>query len=153
MTAIVALEAPPRIAPSNYPQPFASRMEGRVKRPLGDEFQLRNFGVNLTTLAPGARSALHHRHSAQDEFVYVLAGEATIVSGSNETIVVAGMCAGFPAGGAAHHLENRSQRPVMYLEVGDRTAGDEVSYPADDLVGVRTAEGWRFTRKDGTPYP
>ena len=153
MIAIAASEVPPRTTPSNYPEPFASRMEGRVKRPVSDQFRLRNFGVNLTTLAPGARSALHHVHSAQDEFVYILAGEATIVSDDADTIAEAGMCAGFCAGGVAHHLENRSDRPVIYLEIGDRSAGDEVSYPADDLVGLREAEGWSFTHKDGTPYP
>ncbi len=153
MTVIVASEVPPRSTPSHYPEPFASRMQGRTKRPLGEAFQLRNFGVNLTTLAPGARSALHHCHSAQDEFVYILDGEAIIVSGCDETIAGAGMCAGFRAGDTPHHLENRSERPVTYLEIGDRTAGDEVSYPDDDLVGLRVAGGWRFAHKDGTPYP
>ena len=51
--AIAALDAPPRGKASNYPQPFAARMEGRQKRPLGDLFGLTNFGVNLTRLAPG----------------------------------------------------------------------------------------------------
>lgn len=153
MIAIVASEVPQRSSASNYPEPFASRMAGRTKRALGDEFRLRNFGVNLTTLAPGARSALHHCHSAQDEFVYILSGEAVIVSDATETIALAGMCAGFRANGPAHHLENRSDGPVIYLEIGDRASEDEVSYPADDLVGLRTTEGWRFTRKNGTPYP
>ena len=59
-TTIMAAKAPPRTKPSNYPEPFASRMAGRVKRPLGDLFGLTNFGVNLTRLMPGAVSALHH---------------------------------------------------------------------------------------------
>ena len=52
--ALKAEEAPPRTKPSNYPEPFFSRMKGRLKRPLGDLFGLTNFGVNLTTLSPGA---------------------------------------------------------------------------------------------------
>lgn len=152
MTAIVASQAPSRTTPSNYPEPFASRMTGRTKRALGDIFQLANFGVNLTTLAPGAVSSLHHRHSRQDEFIYILEGEAVLVTDTGETAVSAGMCAGFPSGGTAHHLENRSDRPVTYLEIGDRSAQDEVSYPVDDLVGIRVGQGWRFTHKDGTPY-
>lgn len=149
---IFAAAATPRSRPSNYPEPFASLMAGRVKRPLGDLFGLRNFGVNLTTLDPGARSALQHAHSRQDEFVYVLDGELVLVSGETETLLQPGMCVGFRAGGESHHLENRGNVPASYLEVGDRTPGDEVSYPHDDLVGVRTPTGWRFEHEDGTPY-
>jgi uncharacterized cupin superfamily protein len=70
-TNLMAADAPSRTKPSNYPEPFASRMSGRTKRPLGDQFGLKNFGVNLTRLAPGAASTLHHQHSRQDEFFYV----------------------------------------------------------------------------------
>jgi uncharacterized cupin superfamily protein len=76
--AIVAAEAPLRAKPSNYPEPFASRMAGRHKRPLGDLFGLANFGVNLTQLLPGAVSALRHGHTKQDEFVYILQGYPTL---------------------------------------------------------------------------
>lgn len=147
-----AAEVAPRIKPSVYPAPFAARMEGRVKRQLGDLFGLSNFGVNLTTLAPGAQSALLHRHSRQDEFVYVLEGEAVLVTDEGEYPMGPGMCAGFPAQGVAHQMVNRSDAPVVYLEVGDRTPGDEGSYPQDDLVATLTPDGWRFTHKDGAPY-
>ena len=70
--ALVALDVPKRTKPSNYPEPFASQMQGREKRPLGDLFGLTNFGVNLTQLAPGAVSALRHAHTAQDELIYIL---------------------------------------------------------------------------------
>jgi uncharacterized cupin superfamily protein len=128
-------------------------MAGRTKRPLGDPFGLRNFGVNLTRLAPGAQSALLHRHSRQDEFVFILEGQPTLVTDRGEVRLAPGQCAGFPAGGAAHHLVNRSEREVLYLEIGDRTAGDDVAYPADDIKAVLGPDGrWAFTRKDGTPY-
>jgi uncharacterized cupin superfamily protein len=149
---LVAGYAPPRATPSNYPEPFASRFHGRTKRPLGELFGLKNFGVNLTTLQPGAISALQHQHSKQDEFIYILDGELVLVSGTNEWIMRAGWCVGFPASGASHHLENRSSRPASYLEVGDRSAGDLVSYPADDLVAVLDQGQWRFTRKNGERY-
>lgn len=153
LVAIVATEAAPRTKPSNYPEPFASRMAGRVKRPLGDPFGLENFGVNLTRLAPGAVSALHHRHSRQDELVYVVEGTPTLFTDAGETVLRPGMVAGFAAAGTAHHLENRTDRDCVILEIGDRTAGGGVSYPADDIRAVRDEHGaWRFTRKDGTPY-
>lgn len=151
--ALIAEEAPVRAKPSNYPEPFFSRMGKREKRPLGDVFGLRNFGVNLTTLLPGGESALLHRHSKQDEFIYILAGTPTLITDRGEVDLVPGMCAGFPAGGVAHHLVNQTAENVAYLEVGDRTPGDEGTYPDDDLKAVLGADGrWVFTRKDGEPY-
>jgi uncharacterized cupin superfamily protein len=149
-----AREAPPRAKKSNYPEPFASRMAGREKRPLGDLFGLTNFGVNLTRLAPGAVSALRHAHSRQDEFIYVLEGHPTLVTDAGEERLAPGMCAGFKAGsGNAHHLVNRTQADVLYLEVGDRSLGDSASYPDDDIQAQLGPDGgWRFARKDGTPY-
>jgi uncharacterized cupin superfamily protein len=151
--AIRAAEAPPRTKPSNYPEPFASRMAGRQKHPLGDLFGLANFGVNLTRLAPGAVSALRHAHSKQDEFIYVLQGSPTLHTDEGRLELAPGMCAGFKAGtGNGHHLVNETPEEVVYLEVGDRTPGDEGSYPDDDLKAAFVEGRWRFTRKDGTPY-
>lgn len=147
-----AQEAPPRTKPSLYPEPFASRMSGRIKRPLGDLFGVGSFGVNHVTLRPGAVSALHHRHAVQDEFVVVLTGEITLVQDEGETLLTAGMCAGFPHGRSAHHLLNASKEDASYLEIGDRQPGDSVSYPRDDLEAVLSAGGWRFLHKDGKPY-
>ena len=151
--AVVAAEVPPRARSSNYPEPFASRMAGRIKRPLGDLFGLGNFGVNLTTLQPGAMSSLRHSHSRQDELVYILEGEPTLVTDSGETVLSPGMAAGFQAGGEAHHLVNRTDSDVVYLEVGDRTERDTVTYPDDDIRGALASDGrWRFVHKDGRPY-
>ena len=102
--AVLADQVPPRTKASNYPEPFFTRMQGRTKRQLGDVFGLKNFGVNLTELAPGGESALLHSHSRQDEFIYVLEGSPTPIAESGETRLSPGMCAGFPAGGEAHQL-------------------------------------------------
>ncbi len=151
--AVRADAVPPRTKPSNYPEPFFSRMAKREKRQLGDVFGLKNFGVNLTRLAPGGESALLHRHSKQDEFIYVLQGEPTLVTETDAVQLSPGMCAGFPANGIAHQLVNRTQQDVIILEVGDRTPGDDGSYPRDDIQAVLGADGkWVFTHKDGRPY-
>jgi uncharacterized cupin superfamily protein len=151
--AIDAASVPPRAKQSNYPEPFKSRMAGREKRPLGDFFGLHTFGVNLTRLVPGGVTALHHAHSRQDEFVYVVAGEPTLVTDGGETALRPGMCAGFRAATGAHHLENRTDADVVLLEVGDRSAGDTVGYPNDDIAAALGEDGaWRFVHKDGTPY-
>jgi uncharacterized cupin superfamily protein len=148
-----AEDAPARTKPSNYPEPFASRMAGRLKKPLGDLFGLVNFGVNLTTLAPGAASALRHAHSKQDEFIYILQGHPTLHTDEGLTKLAPGMCAGFAHGtGNGHRLLNETTEDVVYLEVGDRTPGDEGSYPDDDLRAELVDGKWRFTHKDGTPY-
>jgi uncharacterized cupin superfamily protein len=152
--AIHAAEAQPKARQTHYPEPFAARVAGRLKRPLGDVFGLNNFGVNLTRLAPGAVSALRHAHSAQDEFIYILQGTPVLVTDEGETPLQPGMCAGFRAGtGNAHHLLNRGKDAVLYLEVGDRSPGDRASYPDDDLQAMHgTTAQWVFTRKDGSPY-
>ncbi len=152
--AVHAAEVPPGAAASNYPPEFAARVAGREKRPLSDHVGLANFGVNLTRLSPGAASSLRHAHSKQDELVYILEGEPTLVTGAGETVLSPGMCAGFRAGsGDAHQLVNRTSRDVLYLEVGDRSPGDTVTYPDDDIVGGLDPDGKRrFTRKDGTGF-
>jgi len=152
--AITAAEAAPRAKPTRYPAPFAPLMNGRTKRTLGDLFGLGNFGVNLTELAPGALSSLRHAHAKQDEFVYIVSGTPTLVTDEGETALSAGMCAGFKAGnGNAHHLVNRSATSAVYLEIGDRTAGDSVIYPDDDVKAELDAGGkWQYSRKDGTPF-
>ena len=151
--AIVAAEAPPRTRQSNYPEPFLSRMGGRLKRPLGDAFGLANFGVNLTRLAPGAESSVRHAHAKQDEFVYILEGHPTLHTDEGRTRLSPGMCAGFKAGtGNGHCLINETDKDVIYLEVGDRTPGDEGSYPDDDLKAVLADGKWKFLHKDGSPY-
>lgn len=151
--AVNAATIPPRTKPSNYPEPFFSRMEKREKRPLGDFFDLTNFGVNLTRLAPGGESSLLHRHSKQDEFIYILEGNPMLLTETDETVLSPGMCAGFPAQGAAHQLVNRTGADVVFLEIGDRGRGDEGSYPNDDISAALGDDGaWIFTHKDGRPY-
>jgi len=145
--------AVPAASGSSYPEPFRSKVAARRKQRLGDALGLKNFGVNLTTLAPGAQSALRHWHAKQDEFIFVLQGELVLVTDAGEQVLGPGMCAGFPAGRPdGHHLVNRTQAEAAYLEIGDRTPGDGADYPDDDLVAQATPQGWRFTRKDGTPY-
>lgn len=152
--AVLATEVAPRTKPSNYPEPFASRMAGREKRQLGEVFGLSNFGVNLVRLAPHSVSSLRHAHTRQDEFIYVLQGNPTLHTDEGLTVLAPGMCAGFKAGtGNGHCLKNETDTEVLYLEVGDRTPGDEGSYPDDDLKALLVATGqWRFVHKDGTPY-
>lgn len=151
--AVIASEVAARSKPSGYPEPFASRMKGREKRQLGEVFGLTNFGVNLTRLAPNAVSALRHAHTKQDEFVYILQGRPMLHTDEGRTQLSPGMCAGFKAGtGNGHRLINETTEEVVYLEVGDRTPGDEGSYPDDDLKAVLLEGKWRFVHRNGAAY-
>lgn len=151
---ISATSIPATTGKTIYPEPFAALVAGRLKRKLGDFFGLTHFGVNLTHLAPGAISALAHSHSQQDEFILVLTGTPTLILGSEEFTLNPGDCYGFKAGtGIAHQLINRSDQEVTYLEMGDRTSGDQVDYPNNDLKATQRSDGtWQLSHKDGRPY-
>ncbi len=155
--AVVAEQVPTRARKSLYPEDildvYGARLEGREKRTLGDLFGLQNFGVNLTKLEPGAISALRHAHAKQDEFIYILQGCPTLYTDAGPTPLLPARCAGFKAGnGDAHRLVNESASDVVYLEIGDRSAGDQVIYPDDDLQVAFVDNSFRFVHKDGTPY-
>ena len=135
--------------------PGAIRIDdGRqAQAPAGDLFGLSNFGVNLTRMAPNSVSALRHAHTKQDEFIYVLQGRPVLITDEGRTQLEPGMCAGFKAGtGNGHALVNESAEEVVYLEVGDRTPGDTVTYPDDDLQATLVDGSWKFAHKDGTPH-
>ena len=150
--ALHAKDIAPRLG-SLYPEPFATQVAGRAKRALGDPFGLAAFGVNLTRLPPGARSAMRHAHTREDEFVFVLEGTPTLVTNSGALLLHPGMCAGFAAGsGDAHQLVNHGATEAVYLEVGSRAEGDEVHYPDDDLAARKVDGRWGFFHKDGRPY-
>jgi uncharacterized cupin superfamily protein len=135
-----------------YPEPFKALMAGRVKQALGNAAGLKNFGVNLVSLEPGSRSALRHWHTLQDEFIYVIEGEVSLITDAGPQRLIPGMMAGFPAGEAnGHHLVNQSNSRVVYLEIGDRTPEDQAHYPDDDLLAKAGPE-WIVTHKNGMAY-
>ncbi len=137
-----------------YPEPWRAITDGREKAALGNVVGLTQFGVNLTRLRPGAASALRHWHEAEDEFIYVLEGEITLIEDGQATVLLPGDAAGFKAGVAnGHHLVNRSQRDATYLEIGTRAARDQVHYPDADLIAAKDGSGTRFLHRSGEPYP
>jgi len=139
-------------ARSGYPAPHAAVVAGRSRKRLGNAVGLSQFGVNLTTLKPGAASALRHWHDKEDEFVYVLHGELVLVENEGETIMRPGDAAGFKAGVAnGHHFVNRTAHDAIYLEIGSRMPGEIAHYPDVDLAVVKTDAGYVYTLKDGSP--
>ncbi|HUB47166.1 MAG TPA: cupin domain-containing protein [Acetobacteraceae bacterium] len=139
---------------TGYPEPYRAANQQRWNRRLGDHAGLANFGVNLTRIVPGGQSSSRHAHSRQDEFVYVLRGDVVLETNAGAETLRPGMCAGFPAGtGNAHRFINRSAGDVLLLVIGDRTAGDAVTYPDIDMHLRMQPDGTPlFTRKDGSPF-
>jgi uncharacterized cupin superfamily protein len=140
----------PEVSRTGYPEPYRGAVAGRSWRALGDPFGLTDFGVNLVRLEPGAASSQRHWHSDEDELVYVLEGEPTLVTDAGPQRLRPGMVAGFakdrPDG---HHLRNETASPVLFLVVGSRREGDACFYPDVDLqVG---ADGV-YRRKSGEAW-
>lgn len=137
-----------------YPGGLGEPVGLRGRRALGDAAGLTQFGVNLVRLPPGGWSSLRHWHRHEDEFVYVLDGELTLVTDQGESVLGAGMAAGFPADcGDGHQLQNRGTGVATYLEVGLRSPVEEVTYPDADLHLRRNPEiGRIWSNKKGVPY-
>lgn len=147
----VDIAAIPAVKGTGYPPPFNAPCAERLRQRLGDDAGLMDFGVNLTRLPPGGWSSQRHWHSHEDEFVYLIAGELTLVEDRGETVLRAGDCAAFPKGTAdGHHLINTSDDVAVYLEIGSRHSDDLTTCSDVDMMSAN-ADG-RFVHKDGTPY-
>jgi uncharacterized cupin superfamily protein len=137
---------------TGYPAQFNAPCAERVRQRLGNAGGLSDFGINLMRLPPGNWSSQRHWHSHEDEFVYVLEGELTLIENDAETVLTAGDCAAFPKGtGDGHHMINRSNAMAVYLEIGSRQPADVTTCSDIDMMSSN-ADG-RFVHKDGTPYP
>ncbi|MEM6451831.1 MAG: cupin domain-containing protein [Cyanobacteria bacterium P01_D01_bin.105] len=150
----IDLSQVPVVTDTTYPDEFKAAVAGRSRQRVGQAAGLTHFGVNLTTLEPGAQSALRHWHSAQDEFVYVVQGELTLLTNEGEQTLGVSDMAGFAAGRAnGHQLINRSEAAAVYLEIGDRTRPDTAEYPDADLVHKLAQDGTsQFVHRDGRAY-
>jgi uncharacterized cupin superfamily protein len=150
----IDIDSLPTDSITGYPEPFRQIVLGRVRKRLGNAAKLTQFGVNLTTLKPGAASAQRHWHAVEDEFVYVLAGEVVLCEDGGEMVMRAGDAAGFKAGVPnGHCLINRSDRNAVYLEIGTRAVRERAEYPDIDMCMERDENGARYLRKSGEPYP
>ncbi len=145
------MRVPPRTG-TIYPKPHDEGFDGRLKRALTDRLRLTQFGVNLTTLEPGAKSSHRHWHAQEDEFIYMLEGELELITKDGEQLLRTSMAAAFPAGDKnGHQLVNKSRFRATYLEVGTRSPDEDITYPDIDLRAERRGGRFRFFRKSGEP--
>ncbi|QHP70941.1 cupin domain-containing protein [Bradyrhizobium sp. LCT2] len=148
----IDIAAVPERRGSGYPSPFSLPCAERIRQRLGNAGGLSDFGVNLMRLPPGSWSSQRHWHSHEDEFVYLLEGELTLIEDDGETVLRAGDCAAFPKGsGNGHHMINRSDAIALYLEIGSRSPADLIT--CSDIDMMSPASDGRFLHKDGKPYP
>ena len=133
---------------SSYPPPHGGKLAGRKTWVVTREAGLTQYGVNRVELPPGAWSANRHWHDTNDETVIVVSGELVLVSDDGEEVLRAGDCVCFKAGVAnAHHLQNRSNQPAVYFDIGGRDAYDVSTFPDIALeVRVKMAIDFRPIR-------
>ena len=146
----IDIAAVPKRQGVGYPAPFHEVCRDRIRQRLGNAGGLTDFGANLMRLPPGNWSSQRHWHSHEDEFVWVLEGELTLITNTGEETLRAGDCAAFRSGDPdGHHLVNKSNRPARVLEIGSTVRQDRCTYPDIDLIADATG----YTHRDGTPYP
>ncbi|WP_439594475.1 cupin domain-containing protein [Falsiroseomonas sp.] len=142
----------PPVIGCSYPVPHDEPCRSRERRRLGDAAELTQFGVNLLRLPPGAWSSQRHWHGLSDEFVFVVAGEVTLVTDAGPELLRTGEAAGFKAGEAdGHHLRNLSGAEALVLEIGSRIEADDATYSDIDMLAPPHDRPAMYTRKDGTP--
>jgi uncharacterized cupin superfamily protein len=143
------LDQIPRTNATGYPAIYADVVQGRWYRRLAEAGGLTEFGVSHVTLKPGAWSSQRHWHEREDEFVVVLAGEATLVDDHGRTPMRPGDCASFPKGdGNGHVLINESDADCLFIAVGRKSASD-CHYPDIDM---HLFGGDAFRRKDSSAF-
>ncbi len=148
----IDLSTVPVAGGSHYPSPFDQPCEGQTFQRLGRSQGLTLFGVNLSVIPSGGWSSQRHWHSHEDEFIWVVEGELTLVTDTGEETLRPGDCAAFKAGDPdGHHLVNKSGRPARVLEIGNSDPRDRCVYSDIDMVAGPADAG--YSHRDGSPYP
>lgn len=146
----IDLDAIPLNNRTGYPEPHAQAVQGRWKRGLGQVGGISDFGVNHVVLKPGAWSSQRHWHEGEDEFVVMIAGEATLIDDFGRTPLGPGDCLAFPKGdGNGHHIVNESQADCIFVAIG-RQPQSPCHYSDVDLLFDWRRAG--YFHKDGTPF-
>ena len=115
---------------ASYPPPHDEKCRGRRTWVLTRRYGLTQFGVNRVELAPGCWSTQRHWHKKNDEVVVVVSGELVLVTDLGEEVLQAGDCVAFKAGDPnPHHLQNRSDEPAVFYDIGGRDFTDVSTFP------------------------
>lgn len=153
MPAITRADVTPTTG-SGYPDPYNLGLGHYQAWHMSDAGGLTQFGATIETLQPGAMSSQRHWHENEGEFLYMLSGALVLVEDDGDQLLLPGDAAAWKAGVAnGHHLQNRTDEPASFLIVGSRPDKDTCHYPDIDLTLHSDGDDFRFTHKDGSPYP
>ena len=101
----------------------------RINKSLGDLAGLKNLGFHIIEVLPGYESTEYHSHSAEEECVYILSGNATLTIDEADYEVSEGDFIGYPAAGLAHTMRNTGSKVLRCIVVGQRLSQDIGDYP------------------------
>ncbi len=134
---------------ASYPAPHDEPCRGRRTWTVTRQYRLTQFGVNRVELAPGAWSTQRHWHKKNDEVVIVVSGEVVLVTDLGEEVLRAGDCVAFKAGDPnPHHLQNRSDQPAVFYDVGGRDFTDVSTFPD---IGIEARPNLKIEFRDVKP--
>jgi len=123
------------------------------KRAIGRAAGLRQLGIHLVRVPPGARTSYPHAESAEEEFVYVVEGEVDAWIDGELHRMRAGDFAAFPSGtGICHTFLNDGERDAVLLAGGEADkAHNRIHYPLH--AGRRADMPWSHWWDDAPARP
>jgi len=110
-----------------------------IGAPFGRHFGLTRLGIHHERLLPGRRTSYPHAESAEEEFVYVIAGTPDVWLDGELHRLRPGDAVGFPPGtGICHCFLNNTAAEVRLLVVGEtRKPENRVFYPCNPEQATR----------------
>ncbi len=112
---------------------------------LSDAGGLTQFGAFVEILEPGAMSAKRHWHEKEDEFLWMIEGNAVLIEEDGEHPLVPGDAVAWKASDPnGHHVVNRSDAPCRYLIVGTRAENEICHYPDHKQTLIHEGGTWQL---------
>lgn len=108
---------------------------------LGRLSGLKRTGINLVRIPPGRRAFPLHRHLVEEEWTYILSGEAEVTLGEQTVTLGPGGFVAFMPGGPAHQVANLGETEVVCLMGGDNLTHDTVDFPEQKKRLTKTPAG------------
>ncbi len=110
-----------------------------IGAPFGRHFGLTRLGIHHERLLPGRRTSYPHAESAEEEFVYVIAGTPDVWLDGELHRLRPGDAVGFPPGtGICHCFLNNTAGEVRLLVIGEtRKPENRVFYPCNPEQATR----------------
>jgi uncharacterized cupin superfamily protein len=107
------------------------------RKELSNAVDADDLGCSLYELPPGERSWPYHYHTANEEAIYVLAGDGKLRTPEGLEPLTAGDYATFPADeSGGHRVVNDGDDPLRYLALSTMNEPDITVYPEMEKFGI-----------------